>query len=165
MDRGCISVWVEKQLTLNERLLLQKYEYFLMDYGLGYSFSYEYRGPKFSSKYERKQVESALGFITGQEIMICGLADPMFIAAEAIMKYFHGNYQMHITNDIAQYLKGEYYAIRKRIKFGIPKDEYYLVDWQFIAGYFNQMDDEKIRNVYSIERLWKSKPNYGVGIN
>ena len=27
MDGGCISVWVEKQLTLNERLLLQKYEF------------------------------------------------------------------------------------------------------------------------------------------
>ena len=38
MDGGCITVWVEKQLTLNERLLLQKYEYFLMDYRKGYSF-------------------------------------------------------------------------------------------------------------------------------
>ena len=89
MDGGCISVWVDKQLTLNERLLLQKYEYFLMDYRKGYSFSYEYRQPVIDTRYERNQIQSKLGFIPQQEILICGLADPMFRAAEAIMKYFN----------------------------------------------------------------------------
>lgn len=66
-----------------------------MDYRNGYSFSYEYREPKFVSKFEYNQVESKLGYIPGQEIMICSLADPMFRAAEAIMKYFEGCYQIY----------------------------------------------------------------------
>jgi len=66
MDGGCIDIWLKTQLTLNERLLLQKYEYFLMDYGLGYSFMYEYREPEYQSKYQKKQtsIPSKLVVIT-----------------------------------------------------------------------------------------------------
>ena len=173
MDGGCLSVWVEKQLTLNERLLLQKYEYYLMDYGLGYSFSYEYRQPEIRTRYERKQIQSQLGFIPQQEIQICGLADPMFRSAEAIMKYFNGYYQQHISEDERKYLNPKCIAIRKRNKLGIRKYVYHLVDWQFIANYFNQLDTDKVRNVYDLDRfrrnefekLWKGKPNYGVSFN
>ncbi|TFH38152.1 MAG: hypothetical protein E4G95_04135 [Bacteroidia bacterium] len=100
----------------------------------------------------------------------------MFRATEAIMKYFGGYYSHQIDDDDAKYLIGEYYAIRKRNKWGLPVYDYHLVDWEFIAGYFNQMDDEGIRNVYSIERfekfeknefesIWKSKPKYGLNYN
>jgi len=97
----------------------------------------------------------------------------MFRAAEAIMKYFDGYYQMHITYDIARYLVGKYYAIRKRNKLGIPVYNYHLVNWEFIASYFNVLDCDEVRNIYSIERfknnefkaIRKSKPNYGVCFN
>lgn len=173
MDGGCISVWVEKRLTLIERRLLQKYEYFLMDYGVGYSFDYEYRQPEFDTRCERNQIKSKLGFIPEQDIFICGLADPMFRAAEAIMKYFNGYYMIYVHDDIAKYLNYRCIAIKKRNKWGIPKYAYHLVDWQFIANYYNQLDTKKVRTVYDIERfknneferLWKAKPNYGVGFN
>ena len=172
MDGGCISVWVEKRLTLNERLLLQKYEYFLMDYRKGYSFDYEYRQPVIDTRFERNQVKSKLGFIPQQEIQICGLADPMFRAAEAIMKYFNGYYQMAHDDDISKAM-GKHDVIRKRNRFGIPVYDYHLCDWEYIANYFNVLDTVQIKNVYDInrfkrnefERLWKGKPNYGVGVN
>jgi len=44
----------------------------------------------------------------------------------------------------------EYYAIRKRNKLGMPVYAYHLLDWQFVAGYFNQMYGDDIREVYSI---------------
>jgi hypothetical protein len=174
MDGGCITVWVEKQLTLNERLLLQKYEYFLMDYRKGYSFSYEYRQPVIDTRFERKQIKSKLGFIPQQEIQICGLADPMFRAAEAIMKYFNGYYQQRIdSDDETKALNNKCYEIRKCNKFGLPRYDYHLVNWEFMSDYFNQTDSDKVRNVYDIDRfrrnefegLWKGKPNYGVGVN
>ena len=172
MDGGCISVWVEKQLTLNERLLLQKYEYFLMDYGLGYSFSYEYRQPEIRTRYERKQIKSQLGFIPQQEIQICGLADPMFRAAEAIMKYFNGYYKMVDPDDISK-ANGKHYVINRCNRFGILVYAYHLVNWDFIACYFNVLDSDKVRNVYDLDRfkrnefemLWKTKPNYGMHLN
>jgi hypothetical protein len=156
MDGGCISIWVEKQLTLNERLLLQKYEYFLMDYGLGYSFSYEFRQPIIDTRFERKQIQSHLGFIPQQEIQICGLADPMFRAAEAIMKYFNGYYKMAHDDDISQ-AKGKHYRIKKRNRFGIPVYNYHLVNWEYIGSYFNVLDSDKIRNVYSFERFKRNE--------
>ena len=79
-----------------------------MDYRKGYSFSYEYRQPVIDTRYERNQIKSKLGFIPQQEIQICGLADPMFRATEAIMKYFGGYYKQPIDDDSAQYLIGEY---------------------------------------------------------
>ena len=101
------------------------------------------------------------------------LKDPLLRSVEAIMKFFGGYYIYSIDWETQEFLTGEYYAIRKHNKLGIAVYDYHLVDWQFIAGYFNQLDDEKIGNLYSIERfernefqaLWRSKPYYGVWCN
>jgi len=89
------------------------------------------------------------------------------------MKYFNGYYKQHIDAEMVKCLEGEYHVINERNKWGIPRYSYHLVDCEFISGYFNRMDDEKIRNVCSIDRfernefqaIWKSKPNYGVCFN
>lgn len=169
MDGGCISIWVEKRLTLNQRLLLQKYESFLMDYSLGYSFSYEFRAPEIKTKYERKQIQSKLGFLPEQEIMICGLADPIFRAAEAIMKYFNGYYSHIIEEeDDRRCLNKKCFPIKKRNKIGFPYYAYHIVNWKFIADYFNRADHKKINYLYSLDRfekneyrmIWRNRSNY-----
>jgi len=80
----------------------------------------------------------------------------MFRSAEAIMRYFNGYYQMAHDDDISK-AKGKHYRINKRNRFGIPKYAYHLVNWEYIANYFNVMDSEKIRNLYSIERFKRNE--------
>ncbi len=72
------------------------------------------------------------------------------------MKFFGGYYIYGIDWETEQYLKGEYYAIRKHNKLGIPVYAYHMASWEFIAGYFNKMDGDDIREVYSIGLFIKS---------
>lgn len=80
----------------------------------------------------------------------------MFRSVEAIMKEFGGYYIYSIDSETEPYLKGDYYAIRKRNKLGIPRYAYHILDWEFIAAYFNQMDGKDIKEVYSIGFFIKS---------
>jgi len=143
-----------------------------MDYGKGYSFSQEYRQPEIKTKFERNQIKSKLGFIPEQEIMICGLADPMFRAAEAIMKYFDGYYISRHKDDLSK-AKGLHLAIKKRNTFGIPVFAYFMHDWVYVRTYFNVMDNPEIRNLYDMTRferveyknVYKSLSNTGISRN
>jgi hypothetical protein len=72
------------------------------------------------------------------------------------MKFFGGYYIYNIDWETQEYLRGEYYAIRKRNNVGIPVYAYHILNWAFIAGYFNQMDRKEIREVYSIGLFIKS---------
>lgn len=144
-----------------------------MDYGLGYSFSYEFREPKIKSRFERKQIISKIEYFPGQEIQICGLADPMFRATEAILKYFGGYLTMRIKADKISNKEGVIHQIYKRTKFAKRIFSYSLLDWQIVANYYNILDDQKIRIIYSIDRfekneyktIWRSKPNYKIYSN
>lgn len=82
-------------------------------------------------------------------ITIC-TANQLFRSFEAIMKFFGGYYIYNIDWEMHEYLRGEYYAIRKRNKLGVPVYAYHIFDWEFIAAYFNRMDGVDIREVYSI---------------
>ncbi len=94
--------------------------------------------------------------IEENNIQICGLADPLFRSVEAITKDFGGFYIHSIDNEKEQYLKRKYFPIRKRNRLGFPIYAYHLVSWEFVAGYFNQMDYDDIREVYSIGLFIKS---------
>ena len=55
MDGGCITVWVEKELTHDEKRLLKEYVAYLLSYEPEYSFSYEYSLPEIKTRHERRQ--------------------------------------------------------------------------------------------------------------
>ncbi|MEA1888079.1 MAG: hypothetical protein U9N72_12810 [Bacteroidota bacterium] len=71
------------------------------------------------SKYEEKKFKRYLGTKIKQELVICGLADPLFRSVEAIMKFFGGYYIYSIDCEMQEYLRSEYYAIRNRNKLGV----------------------------------------------
>ena len=73
------------------------------------------------------------------------------------MKFFGGYYTYNIDWEMQEYVRGEYYVIRKRNKLGVPVYAYHILDWQFIASYFNQMDGQEIRNLYDIYGFKKGK--------
>ena len=72
------------------------------------------------------------------------------------MKFFGGYYIYNIDWEMYEYLRGEYYAIRKRNNVGMPVYAYHILDWEFIAAYFNRTDDDDIREAYSMLRFFFS---------
>ena len=111
------------------------------------SFYWKLKPAEGFSRYEQKQFKRCLGTEIKQELVICGLADPLFRSVESIMKEFNSYYIYSIDSKTEEFLKGEYYAIRKRNKLGVPVYAYHILDWEFIAAYFNRMDGIDIKGV------------------
>jgi len=162
MDGGYTSIWLKEPLTFTQKKVLHHYERYLSSLSPGkirsYSFWWKLKPADRFSRYEQKQFKKYLGSEIKEEISICGLADPLFRSVEAIMKEFGGYYIYSIDGATEKYLKGKYYAIRKRNKLGIPGYAYHILNWEFIANYFNQKDEDDIRYVYDIERIIFENP-------
>ena len=159
MDGGCTSIWLKEPLTFAQKKIIYRYERYLASLGEMkiHSFYWKLKPANSYSKYEQKQFKKYLGTEIKQELVICGLADPLFRSVEAIMKFFGGYYTYNIDWEMQEYVRGEYYVIRKRNKLGVPVYAYHILDWQFIASYFNQMDGQEIRNLYDIYGFKKGK--------
>ena len=157
MDGGCTSIWLKEPMTFAQKKIIYKYERYLASLGPMkiHSFYWKLKPATEFSKYEQQQFKRYLGSGIKEEMVICGLADPLFRSVESIMKEFGGYYIYSIDSETEQYLKGKYYAIRKRNKVGVSVYAYHILDWEFIAAYFNQMDDDDIREVYSISLFIK----------
>jgi len=156
MDGGCTSIWFRKPLTFAKKKIIYRYERYLALLGEMkiHSFYWKLKPADSFSRYEQNQFKDYLGSEIEEEMVVCGLADPLFRSVEAIMKFFGGYYIYPIDWQMQEYVRGEYYAIRKRNKVGISVYAYHILDWEFIAAYFNQMDGDDIREVYSLFRCF-----------
>jgi len=134
--------------------LINHYEEYLMSFGQekGYSFWWEHRPAKVNSYYQQQYVKH-LGTEIKYEITIWGKGEPIFRTVEALLKYFGGYYVYGIDKWTRPYLRGKYFKIYKHSRIGIPVYSFHLVDWEFIAGYFNGNDTEEIRDIYDIARF------------
>ena len=152
MDGGCTSIWLKRPMTFAQKKIIYRYEQYLASLGEMkiHSFYWKLKPADCFTDYEQQQFKKYLGSEIQEELVICGLADPLFRAVEAIMQTFGWYYKYEITEETEPYLKGKYYAIRKRNKLGTPVYAYHILDWEFVAGYFNQMDEDDIRGVYSL---------------
>ncbi len=153
MDGGILSIWLKVCLSKKQKIILKQYESYLQSYKIGYSFLYGYRKLEIMSNDERSQIENAIGYIPKQELAISGLADPMFRAIEALLKYFGGYLAIGVDVSAIDKPKGEYYPIITYDNYFRDKYVYHLVSWEFVAGYFNRDDDKGIRDVYSLDRF------------
>jgi len=155
MDGGCTSIWLKRPMTFAQKKIIYRYESYLASLGQMkiHSFYWKLKPADGFTKYEQQQFRKYLGSEIKEELVICGLADPLFRAVEAIMQTFGWYYKYEISEETEPYLKGKYFTIRKRNKLGVPVYAYHILDWQFIAAYFNRMDENYIRYVYDIDRL------------
>jgi len=122
----------------------------------GYSFVWRH-GPIEVSTYYQEQYIKHLGTGLKYEITIWGKGEPIFRTIEALMKYFGGYYTYGMDKTTLPYLRGKYYEIYKPGKDGNPEYVFHLVDWEFIAAYFNGTDDEKVKDIYNLSRFVKEK--------
>ncbi len=77
----------------------------------------------------------------------------MFRAIEAIIKYFNAYLEIDLGDSDIDRPIGECYAIKSYNKFLRENHIYHLVNWEFVAEYFNKNDDKEIRDVYSLDRF------------
>ena len=163
-DIMCMSTIGETSFSLTEPIteyhidLINHYEEYLMSFGQekGYSFVWRH-GPIEVSPYYQEQYIKHLGTGLKYEITIWGKGEPIFRTVEALMKYFGGYYTYGMDKTTLPYLRGKYYEIYKPGKDGNPEYVFHLVDWEFIAAYFNGTDDQKIKDIYNLSRFEKEE--------
>jgi len=138
--------------------LIDNYEDYLLSFGQdkGYSFVWEHFTADVNSYYQKQYVKH-LGTEIKYKIKIWGKGEPIFRTVEALMKYLGAYYIHRIDKWTRPYLSGKYYKIYKRSKIGIPIYSLHLVDWEFIASYFNRTDSDEIRDIYNIARFEKEE--------
>jgi len=88
MDGGCLDIWLKDELSESSKRVLSCYEGYINSFSNAFSIKFE--SPEIKTKYEEKQIVNALGYIPKQQIAICGWADTIFPAFEAIMKKYGG---------------------------------------------------------------------------
>ena len=154
-DGGCMGIWPEKKLSRDDKHLLFNYaEYInrISDY-----FKIEFRKTKPKSTKEKMLIEKILGSYPEEEIHICGWADDIFPAFEAILERFGGylNISIGAEPEVFERLKGHWHKIKYNINDLPPIDycSYHLIDYEFVKGYFNESSTEDERRKYSLERV------------
>lgn len=154
---ACFSIWLRGPLTIQEKLILTKYEIYLdQSKSYGYSFMYEFRVP-IITKYEEVQLLNTIGYIPQAEIQICGLATPLFRSIEAILKYFGGYAKIGVGDIYKEQpgISGKCFNIDKNQEAQdyqyIPR--YQLIDWEMVANVHNLDDPPEIKEIYSFNNI------------
>jgi len=152
---GCMAIWLKNKLPLKEKGLLFNYGYYINSFST--EFSIKFRNPVIKTEYEKRQILEAIGYLPVQEIYICGWANAIFPAFEAIMRRFGGYLHISVGADKEVYyrLKGHWHRIRKRTSYIPPIgiSDYHLLDLKFLAEYFNELSDDKERDLFSLDNV------------
>ena len=149
MDGGTISIWLKELLTDEQKIFIKGYEDYLQTFNQGYSFMWKYQKPSIQKDNLLNRMNTLLGFTPKQELLISGLANPMFRSAEQLMKNLNGYYVHGSTKDISNE-DGVITLLEKYLNDFDETQYKYIVDWRFFEGYFNRFDDEEIRAIYNI---------------
>jgi len=149
MDGGTISIWLKELLTDEQKIFIKGYEDYLQTFKQGYSFIWKYQKPSIQKDNLLNRMNTLLGFTPKQELLISGLANPMFRSAEQLMKNLNGYYVHGSTKDISNE-DGVITLLEKYLNDFDETQYKYIVDWRFFEGYFNRFDDEEIRAIYNI---------------
>jgi len=151
MEGGCLNIWLQKPLTLQEQDLIKKYSVFINSFSIGYVI--KLRDLKIRSHSQRKQIYGAIGYIPTYEILVCGFVDDLFLSAETILKELNGFLNINFSapeKDINE-ATGQCYRIKN------TRVEYFLMDWEYTACIFNKRDPLGKKEIYSLKRFKKNK--------
>jgi len=161
---GCISIWRRYSFNKDEKFLLSRYAKYLNF--LTRSFTLRIRPIKSISLFEKTQILPSIGFLPQEEILICGFSDVIFSAAEAILKDSGGFLSLGVgaTKEEFASLKGKVKKVYK-IEFDsyypyIELRKYHLIDWEFTSNYFNRINDDETRELYSLIRFRQLERDY-----
>lgn len=154
MDGGYLSIFRLEELNVSEKNILKKYAV-----GLNRSitsFSIEFDKPKFRNQYRKEQYIKAFGGQPQQEIIFIGLVEPMFMAAEEVLRKFGGFLPMGIdaSQEVINSVNGIAIEIfeRKNSKPSPHGDGSYLLNYGFVTNYVNKEIDPYLRSVCNLDK-------------
>jgi hypothetical protein len=146
MDCACIIIYRKKRIDESDRETLKKYQKYVIEDTCWFSIEFEWHMKFTYTDYERQQLTEVFGCFPGQEILIFGECDRIFVAAYEIIKRFGGLLRINIgtdRKDINSY-KGIKIEIHKK-KWRNPlrhEPDYWLVDHIFIREFFAKVSGD-----------------------
>jgi hypothetical protein len=160
---GIISIWRNEKLNKNEIELLKRYVSYLESNHHGLVLRVNPLGKK--SIIEKIQILLSLKFIPKEVIELDGYGGFIFPAGEAIIRELGGFLYLGVgaTKEEFATLKG---LVKRIYKFYLDdyfpyfiKKTYHIIDAEFTANYFNRMDDNSTRELFSLSRFKQIKRN------
>ena len=155
MDGGYLSLYRLEELNVLEKNILKKYAV-----GVNRaitSFNIEFRKPKLKTGYEKEHFINAFGGQPRQEIVFIGLADPIFMAAEEVLRKFGGFLYMGIEDSRKSINSVEGVAIeiysKRNTKPSNDVEGSFLLDYDFVKNYTNKNIDPYVRSICNLDKF------------
>ncbi|HDZ41133.1 MAG TPA: hypothetical protein ENH59_05590 [Bacteroidetes bacterium] len=156
MDGGCLDIWLEERLSESSIRVLSCYEGYINSFSN--TFSIKFEEPEIKTEHEEKQIRNAIGYIPKQQISICGWANTIFPAFEAIMKKYGGYLKIPVgaEKEVFEKLKGHWFKIKYKHKVAtiVMSGYYHLIDVEFVAKYFNEKSDDEERELFDFKSIF-----------
>jgi hypothetical protein len=135
-----------ERLDESLRQIFRRYQKYVIEDTCWFSIELEYHRELTHTEYEKKQLTEVFGCFPGQEILIFGECDRIFVAAYEIIKRFGGLLRINIGDDRKDINShnGIKIEIHKK-KWRNPlrhEPEYWLVDNVFIREYFAKVSGD-----------------------
>ena len=140
MTCACIGIYRLEPLDESYQQILNIYQEYVIEDTTWFSIEFEWHMKREYTDYETQQLTDVFGRFPGQEILIFGECDRIFVVAYEIIKRFGGLLRVNIGSDrkdINSY-KGIKIEIHKK-KWRNPlrhEPNYWLVDHIFIREFF-----------------------------
>ena len=140
MACACIGIYRRDPLDESYQQILNIYQEYVIEDTTWFSIEFEWHMKREYTDYEKQQLTDAFGQFPGQEILIFGECDRIFVVAYEIIKRFGGLLHVNIgadRKDINSH-KGIKIEIHKK-KWRNPllhEPNYWLVDHIFIREFF-----------------------------
>jgi len=147
---ACIDIYREGLLEEPFKKVLQQYAKILNE--CCGSFTIRFMEPLIRSEYELEQVIKATGYRPTEAIVLCGFYDPIFYAAEEIMRMFGGYLRAGAPEDVIPKIKGKSYKICYQDEYDPPGEfrSYRLLDADFVGNYFNVKRNPNQQDIFSL---------------
>lgn len=141
-----INIYRKEPLEETIREILNRYQDFVIEDTCWFSIEFEWHMKSTYTDYETQQLTDVFGRFPGQEVLIFGECDRIFVAAYEIIKRFGGLLKVNIganRKEINSH-KGIKIEIHKK-KWRNPlrhRPDYWLVDHIFIREFFAKVSGD-----------------------
>jgi hypothetical protein len=146
MTCACIGIYRQDPLDESYQQILNIYQEYVIEDTTWFSIEFEWHMKREYTDYETQQLTDVFGRFPGQEILIFGECDRIFVAAYEIIKRFGGLLHVNIgadRKDINSH-KGMKIEVHKK-KWRNPlihRPDYWLVDHIFIREFFARVSGD-----------------------
>lgn len=149
MAGACIRIYRLETLDESYREILNSYSKYVIENTCWFSIEFESRIKHTHTDHEKQQLTEVFGRFPGQEILILGECDRIFVVAYEIIKRFGGLLSVSIGADRVEINshKGIKIEVHKKKRKNPMKHDpdYWLVDHVFIREFFADISGDNFK--------------------